>query len=165
MLPEARTRFSIARFPHGRFVDCLSAVGQKESVRLTTNIMSSATDRTTASFEVGAVAHVNFRARCESLGHGEEVFLVAEEDKGRTKVGVVSCRADGQSRALTRRSQYWKDLISGCDPGMFGCGCYASVVSALVWFQSYIISPRHSRLLTEGESVDSSGPNVLLLHV
>jgi L-amino acid N-acyltransferase YncA len=57
-----------------------------------TNTMSSATDRTTASFEVGAVAHVNFRARCERLGHGEEVFLVAEEDKGRTKVGVVSCR-------------------------------------------------------------------------
>lgn len=53
----------------------------------------SATDRTTASFEVGAVAHVNFRVRCESLGHGEEVYLVAEEDKGRTKVGVIACRA------------------------------------------------------------------------
>uniref|UniRef100_A0A7S2Y679 Alpha,alpha-trehalose-phosphate synthase (UDP-forming) n=1 Tax=Entomoneis paludosa TaxID=265537 RepID=A0A7S2Y679_9STRA len=40
----------------------------------------SATDRTTADFEVGAVAHVNFRVRCESLGYGEEVFLVAEDE-------------------------------------------------------------------------------------
>ena len=32
----------------------------------------------TADFEVGAVAHVNFRVRCETLGHGEEVFLVPE---------------------------------------------------------------------------------------
>jgi hypothetical protein len=31
----------------------------------------------TADFaQVGYVAHVNFRVRCEGLGHGEEVFLV-----------------------------------------------------------------------------------------
>ena len=28
----------------------------------------------------GSVAHVSFRVRCETLGHGEEVFLVKEED-------------------------------------------------------------------------------------
>lgn len=41
----------------------------------------SATTRT-ADFEVGAVAHVTFRVRCESLGHGEEVFLVASGGGG-----------------------------------------------------------------------------------
>jgi trehalose 6-phosphate synthase/phosphatase len=39
----------------------------------------SATDKT-ADFDVGAVAHVNFRVRGERLGHGEEVFLVAQDD-------------------------------------------------------------------------------------
>lgn len=28
----------------------------------------------------GSVAHVSFRVRCETLGHGEEVFLVKEDD-------------------------------------------------------------------------------------
>ena len=71
----------------------------------------SATDRTTASFEVGAVAHVNFRVRCESLGHGEEVYLVAEEDKGRTKVGVVGrCALTDVNHGL-RRNQYWLNRV------------------------------------------------------
>lgn len=34
----------------------------------------------------GAIAHVNFRVRCERLGHGEEVFLVQEGDAKRQKV-------------------------------------------------------------------------------
>jgi len=42
----------------------------------------AATDRTAADFEVGAVAHVTFRVRCDKLGHGEEVFLVAEHNGG-----------------------------------------------------------------------------------
>lgn len=46
----------------------------------------SATDKTAADFEVGSVAHVNFRVRCEKLGHGEEVLLVAESDQGMQKV-------------------------------------------------------------------------------
>lgn len=41
----------------------------------------SATDK--ADFEVGAVAHVSFRVRCENLSHGEEVFLTAQSDLGR----------------------------------------------------------------------------------
>jgi len=45
----------------------------------------SATNKT-ADFEVGAVAHVSFRVRCETLGYGEEIFLVAEGDHGRQKV-------------------------------------------------------------------------------
>lgn len=40
----------------------------------------SATNK--ADFEVGAVAHVSFRVRCERLGHGEEVFLVADSGGG-----------------------------------------------------------------------------------
>jgi hypothetical protein len=39
-----------------------------------------------AEFEVGSVAHVTFRVRCESLGHGDEVFLVPSGDKGTNKV-------------------------------------------------------------------------------
>ena len=45
----------------------------------------SATDGADA-FEVG-VAHVNFRVRCETLGHGDEVFLVSDEGQGARKVG------------------------------------------------------------------------------
>lgn len=29
---------------------------------------------------VGCIAHVTFRVRCETLGHGEEVFLIALMD-------------------------------------------------------------------------------------
>ena len=46
----------------------------------------SATNKTAADFEAGSVAHVNFRVRCETLGHGEEVFLVAQSDQGMQKV-------------------------------------------------------------------------------
>jgi len=46
----------------------------------------SATDRTADFLATGAVAHVNFRVRCESLGYGEEVYLVAEDEAtGRQK--------------------------------------------------------------------------------
>lgn len=47
----------------------------------------SATDRTDA-FEVG-IANVNFRVRCETLGHGDEVFLVSDEGQGARKVGFL----------------------------------------------------------------------------
>lgn len=40
----------------------------------------SATDKTTVEFDVGAVAYANFRVRCEGLGYGEQVYLVAEDD-------------------------------------------------------------------------------------
>ena len=55
----------------------------------TTNLEAtmSATDRTDA-FEVG-IAHVNFRVRCETLGHGDEVFLVSDEGQGARKVCSV----------------------------------------------------------------------------
>ena len=48
----------------------------------------TATDRADA-FEVG-VAQVNFRVRCETLGHGDEVFLVSDEGQGARKVGCES---------------------------------------------------------------------------
>lgn len=46
----------------------------------------SATNKTEADFDAGSVAHVTFRVRCEGLGHGEEVFLVAEGDHAGQKV-------------------------------------------------------------------------------
>jgi hypothetical protein len=55
----------------------------------------SATDKHDAHFEVG-VAHVNFRARCETLGHGDEVFLVSEEGHGPKKV----CLLPNQGRKI-----------------------------------------------------------------
>jgi hypothetical protein len=73
----------------------------------------SATDRT-ATFEVGAVAHVNFRVRCESLGHGEEIYLVVEGDKGRKKVRVSSYP---MSITGLRKDQYWSVV-----PQIFVCG-------------------------------------------
>jgi hypothetical protein len=36
--------------------------------------------------ETGAIAHVNFRVRCEKLGHGEDVFLMEEGDTKMQKV-------------------------------------------------------------------------------
>ena len=48
----------------------------------------SATDRTAADFEAAAVAHVHFRVRCETLGHGEEVFLVPDSG-GMAKVRLA----------------------------------------------------------------------------
>lgn len=39
--------------------------------------------------ESGAIAHVNFRVRCETLGHGEEVFLVQAGDDKRQKVSAT----------------------------------------------------------------------------
>jgi hypothetical protein len=44
----------------------------------------SATSKVTA--ESGALAHVNFRVRCETLGHGEAVFLIEERDTKMQKV-------------------------------------------------------------------------------
>lgn len=43
----------------------------------------SATYAATAadSLETGAVAHVTFRVKCETIGHGEEVFLVSQDGK------------------------------------------------------------------------------------
>jgi len=42
----------------------------------------SATDQVSSEdYEVGAVAHVTFRVRCEKFGQGEEVFLVAQDGK------------------------------------------------------------------------------------
>ena len=58
----------------------------------------SATDKTTADFGTGAVAHVNFRVRCEEgLGYGEVVFLVAkDETSGHEKVRCIT--SQGGSR-------------------------------------------------------------------
>ena len=41
-----------------------------------------------ASTDVGSIAHVNFRVRCEKLGYGEEVFLVQEDDTEMRKVRI-----------------------------------------------------------------------------
>ena len=48
----------------------------------------SATSKTAAEFGAGAVAQVSFRVKCESLGHGEEVFLVAQSEQGVQRVSV-----------------------------------------------------------------------------
>jgi len=39
----------------------------------------SATIKTNTA-EGGALAHLNFRVRCETLGHGEGVFLIRSDD-------------------------------------------------------------------------------------
>lgn len=70
----------------------------------------SATDK--ADFEVGAVAHVSFRVRCENLSHGEEVYLVSESDLGRQ----VKVRA----RAFVRRCRLFLLFIFS---RVFLCSC------------------------------------------
>lgn len=59
----------------------------------------SATDRTAADFEAAAVAHVHFRVRCETLGHGEEVFLVP--DTG----GLAKVRLQGHHAEIPAASK------------------------------------------------------------
>lgn len=53
----------------------------------------SATDARSDAFEVGN-AHVNFRVRCETLGHGDEVFLVSDEGQGPSKVCFDGVKAN-----------------------------------------------------------------------
>ena len=36
--------------------------------------------------ETGAIAHVNFRVRCEKLGYGEDVYLIQDDDTKMQKV-------------------------------------------------------------------------------
>ena len=38
----------------------------------------------------GAIAHVNFRVRCETLGHGEDVYLIEDGDTKMQKVRIQS---------------------------------------------------------------------------
>ena len=66
----------------------------------------SATSQVAPPTEAGAMAHVNFRVRCETLGHGEDVYLLQQGDVKRQKVCIgtplfVWCVGkDGQSDPL-----------------------------------------------------------------
>ena len=76
----------------------------------------SATYHVTPPTEAGAMAHVNFRVRCETLGHGEDVYLLQEGDVKRQKVRTcgVSLEDDddverwGEEETLERLSyRHW----------------------------------------------------------
>ena len=47
----------------------------------------SATIKTNAA-EGGCIAHLNFHVRCETLGHGEGVFLVRSDDPHLARVSA-----------------------------------------------------------------------------
>ena len=64
-----------------------------------------------ASFPTGAIAHVNFRVRCEKLGHGEDVFLVQESDH---KMQKVRSRTDAVG-LLIRDSNSNRDYVDLCN--------------------------------------------------
>jgi hypothetical protein len=49
-------------------------------------VTMSASSKVPVAAQTGAIAHCNFRVRCETLGHGEDVFLVQEKDTKRQKV-------------------------------------------------------------------------------
>ena len=51
----------------------------------------SATIKTNAA-EGGALAHLNFRVRCETLGHGDGIFLVRSDDPHLTRVSFPNSR-------------------------------------------------------------------------
>ena len=53
----------------------------------------SATMKTNAS-EGGCIAQLNFRVRCETLGHGESVYLVSSDDPDLTRVRVRIANSD-----------------------------------------------------------------------
>lgn len=62
----------------------------------------SATSQVAPPTEAGAMAHVNFRVRCETLGHGEDVYLLQQGDVKRQKVCIgthsIVCLVCGQGR-------------------------------------------------------------------
>lgn len=47
------------------------------------------TGGTNAGAKSGSVAHVNFRVRCETLGYGEEIFLIQDGDDKMQKVSKM----------------------------------------------------------------------------
>lgn len=59
----------------------------------------SATSKVTE--ETGALAYVNFRVRCETLGHGEAVYLVKEGDAKMQQVGSPQSVFVERSTTLT----------------------------------------------------------------
>ncbi len=76
----------VSATPRSRYVPCerenvMSSHKHSDSV-----VTMSASSKVSIAVENGAIAHVNFRVRCETLGHGEEVFLVQEGDSKRQKV-------------------------------------------------------------------------------
>lgn len=59
----------------------------------------SATMKTNAA-EGGSIAHLNFRVRCETLGHGEGVFLIRSDDPHLNRVSFTSARDVAVLRTL-----------------------------------------------------------------
>ena len=59
----------------------------------------SASSKVSTAVESGAIAHVNFRVRCETLGHGEEVFLVPKDDDKRQKVRRTEARFGNETHS------------------------------------------------------------------
>lgn len=53
----------------------------------------------TNAAEGGAIAHLNFRVRCETLGHGEGVFLIRSTDPHLTRVSYELCGGKKSSAA------------------------------------------------------------------
>jgi hypothetical protein len=50
---------------------------------------------------VGCIAHVTFRVRCETLGHGEEVFLIAITDHSNNTELPSTILHSGKVRTIT----------------------------------------------------------------
>lgn len=63
----------------------------------------SATASTDKEFELGAVAHVTFRVRCEKFGFGQEVFLVSGDGK---QVSLLSMLSQVLKREKSHRSTH-----------------------------------------------------------
>jgi hypothetical protein len=71
---------------HFSFHQALNNDNDGEVIEQSIEERMSATSKVTT--ENISMAHVNFRVRCEQLGHGEAVYLVQEGD---SKMQKVSC--------------------------------------------------------------------------
>jgi hypothetical protein len=58
-------------------------------VRFVNGVINEPAINSSMIADSGSVALVTFRARCETLGHGEEVFLVKEDDVNLANVRSV----------------------------------------------------------------------------
>jgi hypothetical protein len=57
----------------------------------------------------GCIAHVDFRVRCETLGHGEDVFLVKSDDPNLSNVS----RAQNSTQKCVGWGLWIKSLFRG----------------------------------------------------
>jgi hypothetical protein len=75
----------------------ISLSSQPKHISFLIYIMSASSQVTTPYNSSGAIAHVNFRVRCETLGFGEDVYLIEHAD---TQMQTVRSRSKKEKEVI-----------------------------------------------------------------